>query len=205
MNNVDLTVGSKLGMLTIKKIDGRDFYCDCECGKTIKIRKDHLLDRKKLNCGNHRQSITMNGTKHSRLYGVWVDMKTRCYNQNNKNYPLYGGRGIQVCDAWLGNNGFRNFYQWAIENGYREDITKRNNITLDRIDPDKGYTPLNCRWVSMKVQNNNRRNNHPITINGETHNLTEWAEITGVSQSLISARICKLGWNEERAVLTPAR
>lgn len=204
--NLEVRIGDKLGMLTVKAIDGRYYECECDCGKTIRIRKDHLLDRRTLNCGNHRQkSLTMEGSKRTRLFGVWIDMRTRCYNKNNKNYCLYGGRGILVCDDWLGSNGFKNFHQWAYANGYREEVTKRNNVTLDRINPDDGYNPNNCRWVSMKVQNNNRRNNHRITIDGETHNLTEWSRIKNISQSLISARINRLGWSEERAVLTPAR
>lgn len=94
----------------------------------------------------------MNG---SRLHIVWRSMNQRCYNPNKKSYPRYGGRGITVCDEW--RNDFQAFYEWAIANGYDENAD-RYQCTIDRIDNDKGYSPDNCRWVDMKVQNNNKSN-----------------------------------------------
>lgn len=80
-------------------------------------------------------------------------MKYRCENPNAPKYPIYGGRGIKVCDEW---QDYAKFREWACENGYNPDAPY-GKCTIDRIDVDKGYEPTNCRWVDMKIQNNNRR------------------------------------------------
>lgn len=71
-------------------------------------------------------------------------MKCRCKNPRNDHYHLYGGRGIRVCEDW---KEFKNFYKWAMENGYEE------HLTIDRIDPDGNYEPSNCRWSTYQEQN----------------------------------------------------
>ncbi|MBE7084268.1 MAG: hypothetical protein E7373_06695 [Clostridiales bacterium] len=127
----------------------------------------------------------------SRLYNIWSKLKSRCLNMSFKFYKNYGGRGIKVCDEWLNNP--QSFYDWAIANGYN------SNLTIDRIDFNGNYEPSNCRWVDMKTQSNNRRNNHIITLNGVSHTLSEWSSLTGIEQSTIRARL-KRGWSEEKAL-----
>ena len=92
----------------------------------------------------------------TRLYRVWASMKDRCYNPNKKEYHNYGGRGITICDEW--RDDFQEFHDWAFTNGYDENAP-RGACTLDRIDVNGNYCTENCRWVDMKTQNNNRRNN----------------------------------------------
>lgn len=147
------------------------------------------------------------GGKKTRLNNIYSHMKSRCYNPNSDHYKYYGGRGITVCDEWLNpdmvyNNGkgswtkgYEAFKKWALENGYQD------NLTIDRIDVNKGYCPENCRWVTRKVQQNNTRRNHLLTYKGETKNITEWAEITGISVTAITKRI-RRNWTVERALET---
>ena len=127
-------------------------------------------------------------------------MKDRCYNPKATSYKHYGGRGIKVCDEW--KNSFKAFYDWAYSNGYDENAP-RNKCTIDRINNDGNYEPSNCRWVTQKQNCNNTRFNRLLTCNGETHTMSEWSEITGISQTTLSYRIHCLGWNDEQVLTTP--
>ena len=124
-------------------------------------------------------------------------MKNRCLCPNNPQYKNYGGRGIDICDAW--KDDYVVFRNWAMDNGYRDDLT------IDRIDNDGCYKPDNCRWVSYKVQSNNTRHNHQLSYKGETYSIAEWAEIIGLPRSTLSQRITKCKWPIEKALTTPHR
>ena len=131
---------------------------------------------------------------HTKLYRAYHHMKDRCMLKTDKNYMQYGGRGITVCDEWLGKDGFKNFYFWSINNGYDD------KLTLDRIDVNGNYEPDNCRWTDWFGQARNRTNSNIITINGETKTLTEWAEQYGIRQDTLWRRIYEMGMNPEAAV-----
>ena len=126
------------------------------------------------------------GRKGTRLYSIYRNMRTRCYNKNTTSYKDYGARGITVCDEWL--NDYKLFSDWAMSNGYRDDLT------LDRINYDKGYSPDNCRWVTTKVQSNNTRRNHYVTLNGITKTLKEWSEFYNINYRTVRDRLVR-GWN----------
>ena len=114
------------------------------------------------------------------LRRIWKAMLYRCNDKTNKNY---GGRGIKVCFKW--KNSFEEFYDWAINNGYKE------GLTLDRENFNYNYTPNNCRWITIKEQQRNKRNNRFITYNGETHCVSKWIEITGIKKDTFFDRLNK--------------
>lgn len=130
----------------------------------------------------------------TRLYRIYHHMKDRCFLKTDKNYIQYGGRGITICDEWLGESGFKNFYLWAIRNGYDE------KLTIDRVDVNGDYTPSNCRWADWYGQARNRRNSNILAMNGETKTLTEWAEQYGVRQDTLWRRIYVSGMDLNTAL-----
>lgn len=130
----------------------------------------------------------------SRLYTIWNSIKQRCYTKSCTSYKRYGARGISMCDEW--KNNYMEFYNWAIQNGYSD------NLTIDRIDTNGNYEPSNCRWATYKEQANNTRKIKRYTFNGETHTPREWEEIVGIRWQTIRYRIKILGWSVEKALTT---
>jgi hypothetical protein len=102
----------------------------------------------------------------TRLYRIWRAMHFRCYQRSHEAWERYGGRGITVCDQWHGYGPFR---EWALSGGYAADLT------IDRIDNDRGYEPSNCRWITLQDQQRNRRDNIKVSAFGETKTAMEWS------------------------------
>lgn len=121
--------------------------------------------------------------KKLRIYVVWDNMIQRCTNPNNPNYKYYGARGITVCEEWLSYDAF---YEWAMATGYDFEADRKEQ-SLDREDNNKGYSPDNCRWVSMKIQERNKRTN--VYVNNKC--LSEIAENYGVSVEAVNYRYKK--------------
>lgn len=136
------------------------------------------------------------GMSNSRLYRAWDSMKARCYRKTTAPFKKYGGRGITVCDEW--RNSFQAFCEWAMAHGYED------GLSLDRIDVNGNYEPSNCRWVSMKEQENNRSNNVKLEYNGESRTIAEWSEILGIRWDVLYHRVQR-GWSTERILATPKR
>jgi len=158
-------------------------YCKKEVEKTISHGK------RDKSCGCN--TFTHRKTNHL-LYRTWNHMKQRCINPNVKEYKNYGGRGISVCKEW--KNDFKAFYNWAMDNGYK------SNLTIDRIDNNQGYYPNNCRWATNKEQQRNTRHNHLITYKGKTYCITEWAEILNINVSTLYCRL-KRNWSVEKTFI----
>jgi hypothetical protein len=120
-------------------------------------------------------------------------MRQRCGNPAHKHYPLYGGRGIQVCAQW---QAFLGFYRWAQASGYHP------GLTIDRINNDGNYEPGNCRWVTQLIQCNNSRLCRMVLYHGRTQNLAMWAGELGLNYHTLRSRL-RIGWPVERAFETP--
>ena len=198
--------------LSPDRIGGRTAWiCRCDCGNIVKVVGNNLGGHKTISCGCYNRERDRRGdnfkhggllnSKKERLYSIWSGMKQRCNNPNAPNFPRYGGRGITICDEWSDYTAFR---EWALSNGYAD------NLTIDRIDNDKGYSPDNCRWATKAQQVINRapytQPNHKkklYTINGVTRTAQEWSEIIGISQNAFYKRILK-GWSDEH-ILQPCR
>lgn len=192
---IDL-LGQRFGRLTVieetsQRANGSILWkCRCDCGNTVLVRSNHLRRGGVLSCGcfNKEKGVT-HGDTHTHLYATWRSLKDRCNNPNHPQYKDYGGRGIKVCDEWNGN--YEAYREWSLLNGYAD--TKRGDCTIDRIDVNGNYEPSNCRWVDMKAQCRNRRNNVVIECDGESHCLSEWAEMLGEPyQKLVSRH--RRGW-----------
>ena len=112
---------------------------------------------------------------------TYFHIKDRCYNKRGEYYHLYGGRGISMCGEWFNNKQL--FIDWSINNGVAI------GLSIDRIDCDGNYSPENCRWVDMKVQNNNRRNNIKVEYKGKTYSIIELSELLGIKYRTLVARL----------------
>lgn len=195
--------GQKFGRLTVVcKVpshgNSKSIYwlCKCECEKEIEVRGSSLISGHTKSCGCYlSDKITEKNLKHggfgTRLYYIWCDMKKRCYNPNDKDYKNYGERGVCICDEWESN--FETFQNWALNNGYKE------NLTIDRIKVDGNYEPCNCRWTSIIEQNNNKRTNRLITVANKTMTIAMWARERGINVQTVKTRLYS-GWSELEAL-----
>lgn len=211
-------IGKQFGRLTVVSINNRKqlykcgkpsgglyyYDCRCTCGNKCVKSITYLTHTKVPSCGCYAKEILVkynkenkvkHGWRNTRLYREWRSMKSRCCHKSVNGYKNYGGRGIEVCNEW--KNDFTTFKDWAISNGYND------NLSLDRIDVNGNYEPDNCRWVSLKEQGRNRRNNNFITFGGETHCLSEWAEILSIDRATLYNRIYRSKWTIERAFTEP--
>lgn len=175
--------GKLIAMCPTDKRDGSFviWKCKCDCGNETFASSQRLTSGRKKSCGECgyktqriREACQLYKTPLERKLGIdlFGNIHERCYNTRDPEYYRYGGRGIYICDEWLEDR--RRFVKWAIDNGYQK------GLTLDRINNNGPYAPWNCRWVSHKVQQNNRRDNHIVVVDGVSHTCSEWADIYGV-------------------------
>ena len=208
MNIINLK-GKRFGKLLVidktlerTKSGSVKWRCKCDCGNEVVISSASLKSGTK-SCGcylaewnSSTKRIYEYDRENKRIYNIWRGVKARVSEKgSSKNCQLYAKRGIKMCEEW--QEDFIKFYNWAINNGYK------NDLTLDRIDSNGNYEPNNCRWASSKEQANNRRTNRNITYNGETHTIQEWSTILKIPYYTIRNRLYQLNWDVERTLSTP--
>lgn len=193
-------LGKKFNRLTVLEFVGLNkhkkatFKCKCDCGNEGIYLGTEVKNGHTKSCGCYAKDVkTTHGMHDTKLYQTWSDMKSRCTNPLNKYYHCYGGRGITVCDRWKDEYGFKNFY---------EDMGDKPNseLSLERIDNNKGYSKENCYWATSKEQCRNLRKNKLITWNGETKCMSEWAEILNMDKSTLKHRLDN--WSDLNEIMT---
>ena len=202
MKAIDLT-GRRFGKLVVlehagKRVEKRKtpvWRCKCDCGKEIVVAGGNLRTGHTKSCGCLR--VSHRGSKE-RLYGVWYGMKRRCCDANVDQYENYGGRGIKVCDEWA--NDYAKFREWAYSHGY-DDKKQPKDCTIERIDVNGNYEPLNCKWATSLEQQNNRRGSKYVTYNGETKTVAEWSRQIGVGGGAMYQQLDR-GWADEKVIET---
>lgn len=207
MATLDLR-GQRFGKLTAIEPTGEKsksghnwiWLCRCECGNYKKVNTGNLRSGQTISCGCHRKERMgklnlSHGGRQERLYLVWMDMRRRCRDEKDLEYHNYGGRGISVCREW---ESYENFRKWAKEQGYDESAAQ-GKCTLDRINVNGNYCPENCRFVDMKVQNNNRRNNLLLEYRGRVQTAAQWERELGFGKGVVASRI-RRGWSVEKAL-----
>lgn len=197
---VGLRSGRLLCLEAIKSNSNKNKHirvkCICDCGKIIITKGTEIKNHNIKSCGclrleNSLKAHTKHGMTKSKIYRLWYGMKMRCYYCNGKDYHLYGGRGITVCNEW--KNDFMAFYNWAIANGYKE------GLTIDRKDVNGNYDPSNCRWITSAEQHRNTRTNKFLKYNGEVRCASEWSEKLGLNYNTLLWHL-RIGWNIKDAL-----
>lgn len=200
----DLT-GREFGRLSVIEFSHVDirgighWLCACICGQSRVAASNHLRSGHTKSCGCYRRElVSKKNTSHGKStypeYSVWRGMLRRCTDRNDAYYSYYGGRGITVCHEWL------SFEQFYVDMGPRPS----KDHSIDRIDNDGNSCKENCRWVTLKEQQNNRRSNRMLTCNGKTRTLTQWADELGISRDTLKQRL-ERGWSDEDTLTIPVK
>ena len=197
-------VGKRFGRLVVlRETAHRDkngtivWDCQCDCGNECTATTSNLRRGDTRSCGCLRKEFDRilptrpirHGKSHSPTWRSWNAMMRRCYDLGYKDYPYYGGRGIEVCKRW---HQFENFYT---------DMGERpNGMTLDRVNVDRQYRKSNCRWADHTTQMNNTKRNRWLTYRGETMTMAEWSRRANISYTLLRARLNMLNWPVGKAL-----
>ena len=196
-NITPLKEGTKICSLTVIKLAyiktfhyskrnvNKEFYlCKCDCGRESIVYRHNLT--RKVNTTLHCKHCchAKHNLRNTRLFGIWAGMRNRIYNKNSIDYKNYGNRGITICKEW---NEFLPFYKWAINNGYRD------NLTIDRIDNNGNYEPSNCRWATRKEQNKNKRNIKKIFYKNKEQVISDLSKKLGIKHSTLYMRLRRKG------------
>lgn len=165
-------VGLRFGILTVlgedktfKHQKHQKWICRCDCGNVKSIYSHSLTQGRTKSCGcqmnKGKKGINKtHGMTNTRIYREWSSMRKRC-KPNSPNSKHYFSRGITVCKEW--EKDFMSFYKWSMDNGYSDELS------IDRIDNDKGYSPENCRWITIEDQQSNKSNTIHVMYDGEEY------------------------------------
>lgn len=181
-----------------------EYLCQCDCGNFTLLTKSELRRGGTKSCGCLRKSqrpplrmthgYTSNGIT-PKEYKIWIGIKTRTMCQTHRSYQYYGARGIKICDRWI--NSFENFYS-----DMGPMPTPKH--TIERIDNDGHYEPLNCIWATQNQQSNNKRSSRLITYQGKTQNVQRWSEELNIPRYIIFNRL-NAGWKIEAIFTVPIK
>ena len=196
-----IVIGQNFGKWTVLRLNpkrdkqgARQYDVKCECGTEKLVRGYALRYGNSSSCGCvATKRVTTHGMSGIPEYQTWEDIKKRCGNKKHKDYKIYGGRGIRVCDEW--KHDFMAFY-----NHIGPKPSSKHSI--DRIDSDGHYAPGNVKWSTATEQANNTSRNRNITVDGQTKSVSQWAREYGVRPHMIIHRLNR-GWDEENAVKVP--
>lgn len=206
----DLT-GLRFGKLVVIDYAGKNdtgkimWNCRCDCGNYRIVRSDVLVRGEAISCKEcakerYRELVTKHGLSHSRLYKLFRNIITRCYNPHAENYILYGGRGIRICDYWYTPEdisiGFMRFYNWAITHGYHDPLPGEPKIewlTIERQNVNGDYEPDNCCWITMREQQRNKRTNKYIFDGEEVLTYSEMSRKYNITNTYLSYLIKEHG------------
>lgn len=209
-------IGMRFGLLVVQSYshsvknpisNGYKHYynCLCDCGNMCVVERKSLKYGNTKSCGclhsqqlikRNKETASRNGDSatYERLYNIWSAIFQRCTNPNSKDYQYYGGKGIKICVEW---NDWETFKQWALSNGYQD------NLTIDRINTEGDYEPNNCRWADMITQANNKTNNKYITFNNKTQSLAEWCRELNLDYDRTKQRINACNMTPKQAFTLP--
>lgn len=190
--------GMRFGRLVVIEIMGRKRKCVCDCGNESIVNTCNLKTGNTQSCGCLRKEIepvasvthgATSGKNWSATYTVWHGMIQRCTNPNNPSWKNYGGRGITICDRW----------RFSFESFFSDMGERPAGHSIERVNRNGPYQKDNCIWADNIQQARNRGNNRPLTFNGKTQTLAEWAEETSIPYFTLHTRL-RRGWSIEQTL-----
>lgn len=206
--NIDLA-GKKINWLNVVSYGGRIkrgnqyvtvWNCVCDCGKEVVVPSGVLTSGTRKSCGCYKKkkpSHILYKNNNRRIRNTYDNMRKRFLNPNNPKYKTYGARGITICDEWLGKDGYRNFLNWALSNGYSDELT------IERLDVNGNYEPSNCAWISKQQQAYNKTNTIWVEIDGVNKPLQIWCDEIGINNRTVKSRVKDQGMTYQEALFKP--
>lgn len=194
---------AKMFIYNGKKRWKRRVVVKCKCGIIKEINYEDMRRGDIKSCGCLRRETTKNlflrhGLTNHPLYVVWKDIKERCYRKKAKNYPLYGGKGVRMCDQW--KNDFKAFHKWCIENGWEAGL----HVDKDKKGNPLLYSPETCSILTTAENQKFKNNSVYLTMDGVSHHIIDWGKLTGLGRDAIKLRL-RRGWSVKDSLTIPLK